>query len=422
MICYPADANEDEILAVNDYWLLSDQTFTGFLYTLEKIDSYYRSKRVRPISVLAKKSSFISDHLAFDCEDCRRKTPAINRKDYKNRTKAEASRVCPACSEMRQQKVIEDARETLRSFKEQEIQPEPYLDSLTLIEALALMTLMSEQADDDQYLAESPEDLNITGVPSIDYGIFLSLVSKNALTHISHLPIEVVVANSKLFGEFDRLQYESRYRSRPTQYRPPDAVAKGVYFNPLDLYGRVCTSDISSILHQQMQSSTYSVKEVENVHQLIKEMQLAKLYQLTIDIGSEFQLQIDNSNSLRALLEHLAENYRPMNIYFCFRVKAREIIVYMHTNPSPHYIARHYFAKFVGNYIQFIENTNRDLEKVWNIPPTIQISPFEALFSRLYLDKNFNWNALSAKEIVALWLDNVCVSEDAREPLIEKEE
>jgi len=38
MICYPEDVNEAEALALYDYWLLSDETSTGFLYTVKQLD------------------------------------------------------------------------------------------------------------------------------------------------------------------------------------------------------------------------------------------------------------------------------------------------------------------------------------------------------------------------------------------------
>jgi len=37
MICYPADAAEVEIAVINDYWPVSDESTTGFLYALKQI-------------------------------------------------------------------------------------------------------------------------------------------------------------------------------------------------------------------------------------------------------------------------------------------------------------------------------------------------------------------------------------------------
>jgi hypothetical protein len=53
------------------------------------------------------------------------------------------------------------------------------------------------------------------------------------------------------------------------------------------------------------------------------------------------------------------------------------------------------------------------------LPPEIQSSPFEALFSQLYLNGHFDWNRLSAKEVVALSMESIPLREDVQALLIE---
>ena len=116
---------------------------------------------------------------------------------------------------------------------------------------------------------------------------------------------------------------------------------------------------------------------------------------------------------LRALLEAVSEKYAPDKLYFTFRVKAKDVVVYMHQNDSNYYAERNYLAKFISSYIQFAEDKGCGLERSWSIPPDIEISSFEAIFSQLYLDGEFNFNRLSSKAIVSKWLEKVeLLSED----------
>ncbi len=96
-------------------------------------------------------------------------------------------------------------------------------------------------------------------------------------------------------------------------------------------------------------------------------------------------------------------------------MKAKDAVVHMHKEHAPEYIAKHYFAKFVGSYIQYVENKDFELNKTWTLPPHNEKSPFEALFSQIHLDGHLDWNKLSTKDVVALWLENVCLLKDAQE-------
>lgn len=418
MICYLANATEVEIAVINAYWLVSDRSSTEFAYTLQEIDGHYKSKKVRPVSSLVKKSSFLALHPAFICHDCNRKTPVKNRTEYISRIKKEGAVICSECHSLRHQRLIDDCYQILGKYKSEILKPVPYLERLTIEESLWLLSITAEQSENRKFLGESPADISVTGVQSIDQRVLLSLIDKQALVYISELPLDVERANAALYGEFERIRYDNRYQ-KSASYRHPEMIATGVYLKPVDLAGTTEASDISSVIYQRLHESVLSVDDAAQVSQLIKETQIDKLYKLTMMISKEYEIPIDNSNVLRALLNHLADNYPPHKIFFTFNVKARDAVVRMHKDRLPGYIAKHYFAKFVGSYIQYIENRGFELKRTWTLPPQIQTSSFEALFSQVYLNGHFDWNMLSAKEVVALWLTNVRLSEEAQELLIE---
>lgn len=65
MICYHESLSEAEILALNDYWLLSNETYSGFQYTVQEITSFHRGRLTRGISTVAGYCSFVASDLAF---------------------------------------------------------------------------------------------------------------------------------------------------------------------------------------------------------------------------------------------------------------------------------------------------------------------------------------------------------------------
>lgn len=418
MICYPVDVTEDEKSVIDDYWLLSDESSSGFLYTLQQIDRKHKSKQVRPVSILARKSSFYISHPAFICQDCKCEIPVKNRRDYINRFKVKRAAVCSDCSDLRQQNLIANAQNILREYVFDKFQPEQYLDGLSIEESLALLSITAEQTENSKYLGESIDDVSITDIQSIDYKIVHSLINKKALIHIPKLPSDVERANKVIYGDFSHVTYDKRYR-KSVRYRHPDSIMPGIYLNNPTKNECFEVSDITSILYKRIQTSILTIDDFKMVNFLVKEMQIEKLYKLVSEVSKDKKIPIANSSVLRALLNHLAECYPPQNIFFTFMVKAREAIEYIYKESIPVYKAKNYFAIFVGRYVQHQENKGNQLYKAWTLPPHIQTSPFEALFSQIYLNGHFNWNNLSAKEVVALWLESVSLSESAKELLTE---
>lgn len=364
MICYPEDATEEEISVINDYWLMSDESPTGFLYTVEKINNYYKPKNTRSAIGLAKKSRFFLPRSAFFCQDCSRKSPVESRKGYADRIKSEVPTICSACSELKRQRLIDDAYRTLNDYKVKKFEPIICLDSLTIEETLVLLSISSENSGNDNYLGESPAEISVTGAQLVDDNLLNALIDKRALIYIWEIPLDVEKANTVIYGDVSRIKYDTKFENT-RRYRHARSVTCGLYLNNKTSAGYIEVSELSSFLYQKLYSATWSINDVANVHQIIKEVQIEKLYKLVMEISGEYKLSIDNSNVLRALLNHLAENYPPQNLYFTFRTKAREVIIYMHKDEGAArgYRAKHYFAKFVGDYIAYVESRGFDLKK-----------------------------------------------------------
>lgn len=378
MICYPEDVNEAEALALHDYWLLSGETSTGFLYTVKQLDQRYKPEGARPINSLTQKASFLQHDSVFLCQGCKVKMPVKSRKRYNERIKGNSDLLCSNCYESKKKEVSDNAKRILYEFKNRKFKAADYLSSLDFLELMALLAI-SPGKEPGSLLSQSRNELIVTGAHSVDQKILRSLENKGALVVIDELPPEVQCACEDLYGDYDRVTYYSRYQKGVRSTRS-DSFHKGVYLNSLIMESTTEAYSISSILYQKIQSSAVSFDEVSTIHQMIKNIQMDKLYKLVCYIEKEFRLRIDQSNVLSALLSHLAENYSPNNIFFTFFNRAQKAVMYIHKERIPEYISRHCFSKFVGDYIQYVEDNDYKLSKTRALPPEIQSSPFEALF------------------------------------------
>lgn len=406
MICYHESLTEDEIAAINDYWAILKDTPTAFKFTTQELQNFYQMKPVRGISKLAKLCSFAIFHPAFMCAICKCKNPVQGRQEYSRRMKVEEIQICEHCMAKHYRNVFLSAEEEVKQFKEENLAPEEYLQKLSIEENLALLSISSKLTGNLLYICESVNEINITGCLNLDRNLFVSLVNKKALKVISKIPESVRVSNDYIYDEYDKITYHNENNNQK-KYRHPNSLEIGIYLTAPIISGEAQTTNISNIIYQNLYRKKASHSETESIYHIIKEMQIDKLYKMVKEISNTYGLAIENSNSLRALLNHLAENYAPLNINFTFNMKAKDSILYIHKERVPSYVEKNLFTRFVGDYLQLVEEKNWELNKSWELPPNIEISSFEALFSHAYLDGHFNWNRLSTKKIVALWLNNV---------------
>lgn len=416
MICYPSDANYLEICAINDYWTPDEEFRAQFKYSIREVSEKNKQNNVRSISYIASKSLFCPQDPLFKCEDCKKSVPVENRTDYTKKILGEKKTVCQSCSKKREENEIKRCLNILSDFNKENFRRQPYLDELNFEEALSLLCIASEASSSHDLIFESKDSVFITGSKTVDNQIITSLVKKGALVYIHQIPLEVKKANEKIYGKFGHVTYDNEYQ-RPVLRHHSDSVQNGLFLNPPKLTEETDLSGLTSLLYQKIMSMYFSISDIERIKNIIIEIQRQKLYSLVFHISQEYNWSIDNSNPLRALLDHLAKNYEPRKLYFTFRVKARSSIIYAQEQMAPNYISKHFFTKFVREYIEMIESRDFRLQKEWSLPKDLDTSPLEALFSQIYLPGHFNWNRLSGNDIVASWISHVRLTDQARELL-----
>lgn len=415
MICYPADVSDDEVSALNDYWRECSYSEVGFHYKMYVVKERYEKTNARSIHYLVTRSTYLPrDRLeAFTCEDCGVGCPATNRKDFELRKKAGELVKCADCHAFAQQQIATESRRILDEFRAENFQPYPYLDDMGFIESLAMLTLLSAHENDDHFLGDSANAVTVTGVPSVDHKLLQALVSSKALIHLVELPEQVVRANDVIYGDDYQLTYDDSHR-QPSAYRNLSSISAGVYLNALYGDQPLNIPFIISRLYENVACGAVSLGDVERLRQLVIASQVKKLYGLVLDISKEYRLRIENSPILQSLLGHLASNYPPNKLLFTFHIKARDTITYIHKHSIYPEAAKNCFSKFVGSYIQYIEDKGYELSRTWNTPASMSVEPLEAIFSKIFLDDHFNWDGLSAKDVVALWLNKVQIDDESK--------
>lgn len=413
MICYPADANETEISAIDDYWLLSKNSPAGFLYKRKEIKDLYKFRNVTRFDLLVRDSCFLPyDELSkFICHDCNQKKPVNNRSDYSERIKSDMPFVCYKCADKRIVDRVNEARQVIQKYRSENIQPKNYINSLEFEELLALYTILRKHLDNDFFINQSIDAISLTGISLIDIHLLTSLTNKKALLDLTKIPSEVENANTELFGNYNELTYKDIYKTS-ADYLKTGPVRSGIFLNTPDTDQHLNIPIIKNILYQKLRAHVASVDDTSKIHQIIKEVQISKLYKLVSYTSKEYQLSIDNSPKLHSFLDYLAENYEPEMLFFTFGMKAKDAVLYIHKNRHPPYRAKYYFTKFMERFIQNVEEKSIKLEKTRQLPPSVTKSNFESTFSEVYLNGQPDWNKLSTKRIVALWLENVRLSDD----------
>lgn len=439
MICYPADITEYEVDVLNDFWTRCDNSPSGFKYSMRDLWNRGKINTKRPQESLSRsheslvrKSSYLpfEDMTALTCPGCNKTKPANSRKEYIDRTTSATNELCKNCKELLKESNKREPKRTplkktcytgkkqakfiLEKYKYENFQPKPYIKDLVFEETLALFTLLSNHSVKSYYLGESPDDIVITDVKTIDRELLQSLFNKKALIHIDELPEEIEKANT-VINNSSASSVSYHYKNKKTtSYHSPDCIRVGVFLNSPYPEQITTIPAITSILYEKLVSHEVSIHDVTKVHQLIKEIQHKKLYQIAIYVSQKFSIPINNSAKLRSLLYHLAEKYPPRNLSYTFDFHAQKSGAYINKNKPAFYIAKNYFSKFLGDYIQYIEENDYELKKSSPLPMSIETSSFEAIFSQIFLDGHFDWDSLSAAGVVALWLKNVRLSEDVR--------
>ncbi|QSB02992.1 hypothetical protein JWZ98_08695 [Methylomonas sp. EFPC1] len=404
IICYLKPLSEDEIISINKYWTLKDSSKDEFEYTLKQIDSK-RERKSRNVSNLVLKSLCLVNNQSFYCKDCKQAKPVKSRKEFSERLRVD-SFVCRECKEKQLISLREKSAKVLANFLDDLLNKSDYFSQLTYIDKLVLLTLLFDDYQEKKPVITSNARINITGSENVDMPVLSRLVGLGALVKITDLPKAVALAQAKLYESSVTLDYKQnryRYRAQHNQL----VIEKGIYFSlPLGFNN---SAEFIERIYNDIINGGISVQKITELKRMVIDMQVENFNRLIDHVSGEFNLEISNSVPLSALLNHLSEKYPITKCYYTFSHQARRVIVYMHQNEPASYAISHLFTKFVGSYIQMLEENGWELKYIRILPVAVSTSNLEALVSHNFIDSHFNWHSLSATEVIERWLSKITI-------------
>ena len=404
MICYPENISEIEIQVITEYWQIAEGTTDNFLYTANQIFSKYKIHKIRQVNQIVKGSLFSLPSTNFRCRECGATIPVSNRTDYKARAKSEIAPSCQDCVEAGVVSRLKTSQALVKAYNQETFSPKKYIDSLTLAEMLALLSLMTDKPTGCNQLAEPFNSFPLVGVESLDHNLFCSLKEKGAIIDARSMPDEVLSANRFIDDAFFKMERGLYSRLTKADFYVR-TIWPGIYFCSPIVNEDVIEKNIPDVISTSINKREISNKDIEDITHIIIEIQVQKLHQAIKEIRKEYQIDIENSGFISSILYYFSKNHAPIGTYFSLRHIGRETVVKLRTRKVPRKAERHVFAKLLSDYSRDVEKYNWSLDLTKALPPSCQTAAMESMFARRYCGET-NFDRLSTNEIIKRWLDS----------------
>lgn len=407
IICYLKSLSASEIDSINKYWETDPDSNNGFAYTLKEIDAK-KDVDCGAVSGLVYKSCALVPHSnVFYCGECQKATPVRNRAQFKNQIKL-PSHECEECRERKLSALKEECANLITNYLSSRLNQKDYFQELSYLDCIILLAILSNDYQENKPVFSAEKALNLTGSEHLDATALSRFIEIGALIDLQELPENIVFAEQKLY-ECSNNQALRRRRGGYEPCRNALTIEKGLYFSLPPQFENYF--DFYVAINQRVINKDITTKEGDELKRLVISMRVENLYRLIDHISCEFNLEIKKSNPLSALLHHLSEHYPITKCYFTFYHFAKEVLVYSHKNNTNYYVQGHLFTKFVSRYIENLEENEWELRLSRKLPESIYTSSVEALVSLIFIDGHFNWNSLTANEVIERWLSNTPVLE-----------
>lgn len=403
MICYLEDVNSVEIEIINEYWLIEEGTKDKFLNTTKEIYSKYKGHRILPVHKIVKKSLFLPKFSNFRCLECGSAIPVSTRTDYKSRVRMDGPFTCSYCVENKMIEKLMDSKSLVEKYNQETLKPKEYICSLTLLEMIALLSLMEEPSMNHSNSSKESKSISISGVESLDHKLFSSLVEKGALIDATSTPMEILSAKRLIAETVSKMDL-----SRPPSLIEDDFKTRAnrpcFYFCQPIVNERVVDKNIPDEILKAIRSKEISCKDIEDITHIINEIQTQKLHKAIDQIRKDYRLHIEESGFLSSVLDYFSKNHSPVGTHFSMQSIARKSGSLIQAQKVSRDGERYIFTKLLGDYCRKIEKNNWSLDWESPLPFSSQTQPLESMFARLYCFQ-INFDTMSTRQVIKSWLD-----------------
>lgn len=404
MICYPENINEIEIQVITEYWQIAEGTTDNFLYTANQIFSKYKGHKIRQVHQIVKGSLFSLPSINFRCRECGATIPVSNRTDYKARAKSEIAPSCQDCVEAGVISRLKTSQALVKAYNQETFSPKKYIDSLTLAEMLALLSLMTDKPTGCNQLAEPFNSFPIVGVESLDHNLFCSLKEKGVIIDARSMPDEVLSANRFIDDAFFKMERGLYSRLTKADFYVR-IIWPGIYFCSPIVNEDVIEKNIPDVISTSINKREISNKDIEDITHIIIEIQFQKLHKSIEEVRKKYEIEIEESGFINSILYYFAKNHTPIGTYASLYYIGRETGAMLRTRKFPRQAEKRLFAKLLSDYSRNVEQYNWSLNLTRALPPSCHTMAMESMFARRYCGEN-DFDRLSTSEIIKRWLDS----------------
>lgn len=416
MICYLENFNEVEMRVITEYWTISEGTNDNFLYTVKQIYTRYKSQGIRPVHQIVKGSLFSPNLRNFRCKECGDTMPVLTRADYKSRLKMDSQTSCKKCLEEEVVNKLITSQSLVKTYNQSTFSPKEYIDSLTLLEMLAFLSLITDKPRNGSQPSQPFKSIPVVGIESIDHNLFSSLKQKGVIIDARSMPDEILSANNFISQTLTYVEagYYPRLTKADFKVR---TIWPGIYFRKPVVNQEIIEKDIPAVILKAIKEKEILHKEIEDITHIVNEIQVQKLYQAIDHLRKEYQIHIEESGFINSILYYFSKNHSPIATYFSLRYIAKETAAMHHTQRIPRGAERHVFSKLLSEYSRSVEKYNWSLDLTRPLPVGCQTLPLEAMFAMQYCGDT-NFDRLSTTEIIRRWLESVGQSPAPTDPLV----
>lgn len=397
MICYPDNLTPVEILAINEYWRLSETSEKNFRKTVTDIDKEYQSLGARKFSKIGYGKFLIPYSASFWCSTCRKPMPAYTRTHYIEKIKSSQT-TCEDCNIYKMKKENKEALSSLKDYRRYLLKEFFDISELNFLETIYFLLIYKRNGLTFGRINYNFKDISFSGSKEIDEKYIHRLKAKGAVTEIKSIPTE--------YREKEARYFENAYKIREDRHKEVtlNSLSNGKYINvPKDFNNQNKKENFYSLL-SHLDSIRITKNELNEIERLIKTIQAEKIYAIFMENAKDERIIVGKSVQLSALISYLSENYSPLVIDFTVWIKSREVATKIMQENIPGYISKHYLTKYVSSFIQQMEQKEITLDKKRIIPPFVHTSAVEVFLCKRYFEQSFSWNSFSTKDILAHWM------------------
>ena len=411
----PADLTDTHKAAVTAYWSLAitpKSSQQPFAYLVSEICEQHSVTRAELRDVV-RKTIYYPGHAPFMCEDCKIPLPPKSRADYTDRNRPCIEGVCHDCQAERINARQEASLTALRMHFNYIRGPQVPIEELSFLECLTVYGLATTHNKAISFIGSEADRLRVTDDPRLDEQTRLSLREKGYIFQVKPVPSEILSAAVFLrdtraisqAGELTRSIFFCGNQFRSGWYinfltQDSDLAASCAKNSP-------APEEWFSMIRDRLLNEPRSLEEIQLIQGSIRRIQAARIEYAASKICKEYRFVLSDERRFFSLIEHLAYDFAPARLNETLKWAADKTSGEIRSSGSSEFAGGHMFINNVRSYADYAKKSIAiRMSRERRLDSGAPISPLKEIISSIWLNGFSDWDSLSAREIVQIWVEN----------------